>query len=107
MDRTETRTQEDVTQDNNGVIEGAPATNLKEDTGDVGQIDQAAPMVSLGAMAGYGIAGRVHGQTDSFVLAFQIFAGLLGLAFFVLFALRMPAAANDEAPGRAPEAVRA
>jgi MFS family permease len=66
-----------------------------------------APMVSLGAMAGFGIAGRVHGQTGSFVLAFEIFGGALCLAFLILFALRMPASASDEAPGRAPEAVRA
>ena len=68
-----------------------------------------APMVSLGAMAGYGIAGRVHGQTGSFVLAFQIFAGALCFAFLVLLALRMPSASStsDEARGGAPAAVRA
>lgn len=68
-----------------------------------------APMVSLGAMAGFGIAGRVHGQTGSFVFAFEIFAGALCFAFLVLLALRMPSAsaAPDEPRGRAPEAVRA
>ncbi len=49
-----------------------------------------APIISLGAMAGFGIAGRAHGQTGSFVLAFQIFAGALCLAALVLVALRMP-----------------
>ena len=65
------------------------------------------PLVSLGAMAGYGIAGRVHGQTGSFVLAFEIFAGVLCVAFLILLALRIPSAESEAAPGRTPEAVRA
>ncbi len=64
-----------------------------------------APIISLGAMAGYGIAGRVHGQTGSFVFAFQIYAGVLCLAILVLFALRMPVAAAGR--GGAAEAARA
>jgi MFS family permease len=64
-----------------------------------------APIISLGAMAGFGIAGRVHGQTGSFVLAFQIYAGVLCLAILVLFALRMPVAAAGR--GVAAEAARA
>ncbi len=64
-----------------------------------------APIISLGAMAGFGVAGRVHGQTGSFVFAFQIYAGVLCLAILVLFALRMPVAAAGR--GGAAEAVRA
>jgi MFS family permease len=65
-----------------------------------------APIISVGAMAGFGIAGRAHGQTGSFVLAFQIFAGVLSLALLILFALRMPASRGGTAVGREPEAVR-
>jgi hypothetical protein len=62
-----------------------------------------APIISLGAMAGFGIAGRSHGQTGSFVPAFEIFAGVLCLAILVLFALRMPVASAREADAAQPE----
>jgi len=58
-----------------------------------------APLISVAALAGYAIAGRSHGLTGSFVLAFQIFAGVLCVAFLVLFALRMPAREGE--PGGA------
>ncbi|MBK7948859.1 MAG: MFS transporter [Deltaproteobacteria bacterium] len=66
-----------------------------------------APLISVGAMGGYGIAGRVHGATGSFVLAFEIFAVALGLAFLVLFALRVPTAAAHGLGAAEPEAVSA
>ena len=54
-----------------------------------------APIISIGVMPAYWFAGRSHGATGSFVLAFQIFAGALCLAALILFALRMP-----QRPGR-------
>lgn len=50
-----------------------------------------APIISIGVMPAYWIAGRIHGETGSFVLAFQLFAGALCVAGLLLFALRMPA----------------
>jgi MFS family permease len=49
-----------------------------------------APIISIGVMPAYWVAGRIHGMTGSFVLAFQIFAVALCLAALILFALRMP-----------------
>ena len=65
-----------------------------------------APIISVGAMAGYGIAGRAHGQTGSFVLAFQIFAVALGVAMLILFALRMPTRGAGSAAASEPAAAR-
>ena len=65
-----------------------------------------APIISVGAMAGYGIAGRAHGQTGSFVLAFQIFAVALGVAMLILFALRMPTSGAGSAAAPEPAAAR-
>ena len=65
-----------------------------------------APIISVGAMAGYGIAGRAHGQTGSFVLAFQIFAVALGVAMLILLALRMPTSHAGIAVAREPEPAR-
>ena len=50
---------------------------------------------------------RVTMTTGSFVLAFQIFAGVLCLAILVLFALRMPAARRAGPTSPEPEAARA
>lgn len=49
-----------------------------------------APLISLGAMGGLWIAGRLYDRTGSYVLPFQIFAGVLGVAALVLLLLRMP-----------------
>lgn len=49
-----------------------------------------APLISLGAMGGLWIAGRLYDQTGSYVLPFQIFAVLLAAAALVLVLLRMP-----------------
>jgi MFS family permease len=59
-----------------------------------------APIISIGVMPAYWVAGRIHGMTGSFVLAFQIFAGALCVAALVLFALRMPQR-DGEIRGRA------
>jgi MFS family permease len=59
-----------------------------------------APIISIGVMPAYWVAGRIHGMTGSFVLAFQIFAGALCVAALVLFALRMPQR-DGEMRGRA------
>lgn len=55
------------------------------------------PVITAGALAGLALAGRVHVQTGSYVLAFQIFVGVLVAAAAVLFLLRMP-----EGEGAAP-----
>ena len=65
-----------------------------------------APLISLGAMAGFGIAGRAHGQTGSFVLAFEIFAGALSVAVLILIGLRIPARGVGASAGPEPEVVR-
>ncbi len=65
-----------------------------------------APIIAVGAMAGYGIAGRAHGQTGSFVLAFQIFAVALGVAMLILLALRMPTVHAGIAVAPEPEPAR-
>jgi len=49
-----------------------------------------APIISLGVMPAYWAAGRIHGATGSFVLAFQIFVGALCIAALILITLRMP-----------------
>ena len=55
-----------------------------------------SPIISIGVMPAYWVAGSVHATSGSFVPAFQIFAGALCLAALLLFALRMPARAGTE-----------
>lgn len=49
-----------------------------------------APFITAGALAGLAIVGRIRDQTGSYVLAFQIFVGVLAVAAAVLVLLRMP-----------------
>lgn len=46
-----------------------------------------APLIAVGAAAALWVAGRLHDQTGGFVLPFQIFIGVLGLAALVLVLL--------------------
>jgi MFS family permease len=47
-----------------------------------------APLIAVGAAVALWVAGRLHDQTGGFVLPFQIFIGVLGLAALVLVLLR-------------------
>jgi MFS family permease len=49
-----------------------------------------APFITAGALAGLAVVGRIRDQTGSYVLAFQIFVGVLCMAAAVLVLLRMP-----------------
>ena len=49
-----------------------------------------APFITAGALAGLAVVGRIRDQTGSYVLAFQIFVGVLCVAAAVLVLLRMP-----------------
>ncbi len=56
-----------------------------------------APFITAGALAGLALVGRIRDQTGSYVLAFQIFVGVLAVAAAVLVMLKMPKAAPSAA----------
>jgi MFS family permease len=49
-----------------------------------------APFITAGALTALAVVGRVRDQTGSYVLAFQIFVGVLCVAAAVLVLLRLP-----------------
>ncbi len=56
-----------------------------------------APFITAGALTALAVVGRIRDQTGSYVLAFQVFVGVLGVAAAILVALRMPEPAPREA----------
>lgn len=55
------------------------------------------PIITAGALVGLAIAGRVRDETGTYVVAFQIFVGVLLVAAAVLVPLRVPQTEGGEA----------
>ena len=56
-----------------------------------------APFITAGALTALAVVGRIRDQTGSYVLAFQIFVGVLCVAAAVLVLLRMPEPVGTDA----------